>query len=277
LYDLTSDMKEYIRLGRGLWPLYITPILPNHINTTISTIQKTNSCKGLPSTTVNMESMQRDILSFLDQKIFPQIRYTLQHGLGILSFDSSGINTLDLRNQIKDTDNDLPILVKYLLLAAYICHTNRQDKDRQLFTIERNGKKRRKTKEADIDEETAYGIGSQHDVPKTIRPTTFPMERLYSLYVSIVTLCRSHNSSLYLTDNDSNDIDDNEMFRSLGNVRFLDTITYLRDIGILHDYPKRSVTDPIRYSQRLLWTSITRDEAHRIATSIEFPLDRYIL
>ena len=67
------------------------------------------------------------------------------------------------------------------------------------------------------------------------------------------------------------------MLRSLGNVRFLETITYLRDIGVLHDFPKRSPSEPIRFAQRNLWTTITHDEAQEIAKSINFPLDRYLL
>jgi hypothetical protein len=269
LYDITSDIKEYIRLGRGLWPMYISPVSPQNISTTISIIQNSNVSKGLTcnGTNVNLVTMQRDILSFLDQKIFPLIRFTLENGLGVLSFDSSGI--FQFRNNTKGNEDELPILVKYLLLAAFICHTNRQDKDRQLFTIERNGKKRRKTKEADVDEEAAYGIGAQQDQPKTIRPKTFPMERLYSLYVSIV--------SLHQSNSDDHGIGKDELLRSLGSVQFLNTITYLRDIGILHDFPKRSTTEPIRYSHRQLWTSITRDEVERIAISIKFPLDKYSL
>jgi Origin recognition complex (ORC) subunit 5 C-terminus len=279
LSDVTSDVKEYIRLGRGLWPMYISPVLPQNIATTIAVIEKANLTKGLKSRNTNLLSMERDILSILDQKIFPHIRYALEHGVGVLSYDSSGYYTPQ-QNQTLQQDS-LPILVKYLLLAAFICHTNRQDKDRQLFSIERNGRKRRKTKDAtDAEEEAAYGVGSKTDAPKTIRPRTFPMERLYSLYVSIVSLNKSDELVSCFSNFRNSDgivMDENEMSQSLGSVPFLETITYLRDMGVLHDYPKRSVTDPIRVSQRTLWTSITRDEAQRIATSIRFPLDRYIL
>ena len=122
----------------------------------------------------------------------------------------------------------------------------------------------------------AYGTGgSQQDPPKTIRPRTFPMERLYSLYVSIVSL----NASKSQSDHRSGgiDMDNNEMLRTLGNIRFLQTVRYLRDIGVLHEFPKRSPNESIRFSQRNLWTTISQDEAQAIAKSVNFPLDRYIL
>jgi Origin recognition complex (ORC) subunit 5 C-terminus len=283
LSDFTSDIKEYLRLGRGLWPLYITPLLPENIASTITFVHKANVTKGKKATDLNLKALEHDILPLLDQKFFPHLRHALEYGLGVLSFDSSGtVTTTDRNHDTSDTHDDLPILVKYLILAAYICHTNRQEKDRHLFSIERNGRKRRKTKEADNEEEMAFGTtGSQQDPPKTIRPRTFPMERLYSLYVSIVSLNASNKSQAHELNSfgtgKNNDIVDPEMLRSLGNVRFLETITYLRDIGVLHDFPKRSPNEPIRIAQRNLWTTISHDEAQEIAKTITFPLDKYIL
>ena len=280
LSDFTSDIKEYLRLGRGLWPLYITPLLPENIASTVAFVQKSNIAKGKKSTNLNVTAIENDMLSLLDQRFFPHLRHALEYGLGVLSFDSSGTVTTTNRSCTNGgVRDDLPIFVKYLLLAAYICHTNRQEKDRQLFSIERNGRKRRKTKEADNEEEMAYGTtGSQQDAPKTMRPRTFPMERLYSLYVSIVSLNASKSQAENRTSaREGNDKDHPEILRSIGNIRFLETMTYLRDIGVLHDFPKRSPNDPIRFSQRNVWTTITQDEAQRIAKSINFPLDRYIL
>jgi hypothetical protein len=275
LFDLTSDIKEYIRLGRTLWPIYIEPILPENITTTIMNKKGSNAIKGLKPTPDNLVAMQSEILSILDQKIFPYLRHSLEHGLGILCFDSADIsNSLNSNSICRKNVDDIPLLVKYLLIAAFICQVNRQEKDRQLFTIEKNGKKRRKTKEDDTEEELAFGAGSQ-DHPKTMRPRTFPLERLYSIYVSIVSLNAS-NSLLHSSVSD-NATDENEMIRTLGNVPFLETLTYLRDIGVLHDFPKRSKSEPIRFSQRFFWTSIARDEVQSIAISINFPLDSYIL
>lgn len=263
LHDMTSDIKEFVRLGRSLWPKYIIPILPENIEDTVLHVKQAN---GQSDSNGNLSNIQREILSLLDQKFFPHMRQGLEHGLGILTFDSSGVNATS--NSNFNVCSNTPILVKYLLIAAYICQVNRPEKDRQMFSIEKNGKRRRKNKDEDTGEEVAFG---SQDPLKTMRPRTFPVERLYSLYVSIVSL---NASSTFMH---SSAQDESEMLKSLGNVPFLETVTYLRDIGVFHDFPKRSPTDPIRFSQRHFWTSITRDDAFDIATSIDFPLDRYIL
>lgn len=283
LYDLTSDIKEYVRLGRGLWPRYIAPVLAENIDKTLESIRRANAASkanGSNPTTNGVGTIattQREILSLLDQRIFPHIRHALEHGFGALAFDSPGVVVVTNKtsketsvNSAEAVAHDIPYLAKYLLLAAYVCQANRPDRDKQLFSIQTNGKKRRGAND-DTGEDVAFGSGSQ-DRLKTLRPRAFPLERLYSLYVSMVSL------------NPSNEDDDNApmnqdgiMLRSLGNVSFHETVAYLIDIGILHDYPKRSASDTIRISQRSLWSSITRDEAQEVAKSVKFPLDRYIL
>jgi Origin recognition complex (ORC) subunit 5 C-terminus len=255
LHDMTSDLKEYIRLGRSLWPKYIIPLLPENIAETVMHLKQ-----------ANVTVVQREISALLDQKFFPHMRNGLERGLRILTYDSSGVDSASISNC--NLPNNTPILVKYLLIAAYICHVNRPEKDRQMFSIEKNGKRRRKTKEEGTGEEVAFGC---QDHLTTMRPRTFPVERLYSLYVSIVSL---NASSSFMS---SSGRENSEMLKTLGNVPFLEKVTYLRDIGVFHDFPKRSPTEPIRFSQRQFWTSATRDDAIEIARSIDFPLDRYIL
>jgi len=40
LHDLTTDIKEFVRLGRALWPQYSSPIRPSNIDKTLETITK---------------------------------------------------------------------------------------------------------------------------------------------------------------------------------------------------------------------------------------------
>lgn len=269
LFDLTSDIKEYVRLGRSLWPKYITPVRPKNI---VNTVSKLKQAKRLDDSNGNVLAIQREILTFLDQNFFPHMRYALEHGLATLTFDTSGDDALSGANSILRQDTPgIPILVKYLLLAAYICQVNRPEKDRHMFSVEKNGKRRRKNKEQDTGEEVAFG---SQDPLKTTRPRIFPLERLYSLYVSIVSLNAS-GTLVYRSSPEA--FDESEMLKSLGDIPFLETLAYLRDIGVFHDFPKRTPTEPIRFSQRHFWTSIASDEAFEIAASIDFPLDRYIL
>jgi Origin recognition complex (ORC) subunit 5 C-terminus len=261
LYDLTRDINVYVHLGRALWPTYVQPILAENIGETLRAVKK-----GQGTSAMTKLDTQREILSLLDQKIFPHIRSVLEQGVAPSTIDSPPA----LSQKVGPTDksalsHDLPHLAKYLLLAVYVCQVNRADKDKELFSIQTNGKRKRGS-QTDTGEDVAFGSGQQH--VKAFRPRTFPVERLYSLYVSMIGL-----NPLRDVPHDEHD----EMLRSSGNVDFHETVAYLRDMGILHEYPKRASSDPIRFSQRSFWSSLTRDEATAIASSVQFPLERYIL
>ena len=173
--------------------------------------------------------------------------------------------------RIATTEHKVPLLVKYLLLSAYVCQVNNPDKDRQLFSIQKNGRKRRGGGGANAEEEAAFG-SSAADRLKSLRPRTYPAERLYSLYVSMVSLNASND--LLADDNGGGD---DEALKSLGNIHFFEMVAHLKSLGILHDYPKRSPSDTIRLSQRSFWSSITKDEAQQVAKSVNFPLEKYVL
>jgi Origin recognition complex (ORC) subunit 5 C-terminus len=266
LHNLTSDVREYLRLGRALWPRYIAPLRADAIATTLASIRKEG--QEILSNQQRQQQKQREILTILDQRIFPHIRQALELGFGLLAYDSPGIvetQTKPPQSSILDT---VPVFAKYFMLAAFVCQTNRPDKDKQLFSIEKNGRKRKNTTE-DTGEDVAFGTGQ--DFVKNLRPRAFPAERLYSLYVSMIGL----NASDVLTPDAKTDQD--EMMRSLGNIHFHETVAYLKDIGVLHDHPLTSSMELIRLSQRSFWSSITRDEADAIAKSVDIPLERYTL
>ena len=273
LCELTADIREYVRLGRALWPRYLAPVQPNQIAETLASIETAH-----PSCISSLAETQRHMLSLLHQRISPYIRTALDRGLGFLALDTSGL----LADSEPDrTHHDAPILVKYLLLAAFLCHTNRADRDRDLFSIQGNGKRKKRGRSTaapedndgdDSSEASMTATGRRRtngDQPATLRPRTFPVERLYSLYVSLVSL----NASTIGDAAENHD----ELMLSAGNLLFHETVTYLRDAGILHDYPPLSATDRIPLGQRRFWSTITRDEVDGIAKSIHFPLERYIV
>lgn len=281
LHDLTTDIKEFVRLGRTLWPRYSSLIRPSNIHKTLDSIRKSKKSSNGAVTDTDTAALERDILSLLDQKIFPYVRYAIEHGLGTLAFalPASIAKTKlgDNATSAACSSNDVPFLAKYLILSAYVCQVNHAERDKQLFTIEKNGKKGRGgAASRRTEEETAFGSNAGDPWKSLARPRTYPAERLYSLYVSMVSL----NPSRELTRpigvcNGADDEDD--PLKSLGNIYFHETVAYLKSIGILHDFPQRSPSDPIRLSQRNLWSSITKEEAQQVAKSVNFPLDRYIL
>jgi hypothetical protein len=263
--DLTSDIKEFIRLGRSLWPKYVEPLGDDFVDATIASARKALESKG-GSSNPN-DSVQRQILTILDRRIFPEIRRVLQRGVFTLEFDSPFVLTKE--TEPLDTEqHEMPYLCKYLLLAAFICQHNRPDRDKHLFSIQKNGKRRRSSN-GENNNGGDLNFGSTSQQPKTLRPRSFPLERMLSVYVSTIGLNQS------LASNDGN-IDRDERLRSLGTTTFNESLAHLRDIGLLNEPPSRTAADALRMSDARYWCSLTLDEAQGIAKSVNFPLDRYI-
>ena len=61
--DSTRDMKDFIRMGRALWPVYLSPMSPERIESTIKSI-----AGEIPS---NISvAVEADLFALLDQKFF---------------------------------------------------------------------------------------------------------------------------------------------------------------------------------------------------------------
>lgn len=284
LYGSTRDIKEIVRLGRLLWPVYIKPLHSTNIEKTMKTVQKM-----VPSSKISKPTVQengKQILAFLDQQILPQIRSKVEHCL--FSFaekektqQQRSTATSKHIQQPQTTEHvgsahSMGYLSKCLLLAAFICQTNRPDKDKQLFTIQKNGKKNSVNKRKSHGEDLAFG-SSRNGSSKGYRPRMYPMERMLSVFVSIVGL----NQGQQLVESKSQETTGSESITpgSIGSADFFEAMSHLRDIGIIHDKAGRSssATDTANLVAPKFWSSTTRDEADGVAKSIGFPLDDYLL
>jgi len=266
LHDLTSDIKEYIRFGRTLWPTYTEPLHSSAIDNTLNSIRKSLSSTGGQLDGIDSVLVQREILSFLGRNIMPQLRPALDRGL--FTFGSTSTEAPAVAKRI--SFHEMPSLTKYLLLAAFLCQLNRPDRDRHLFSIQKNGRRRQNNSDNVGGEDLAFGSSNQGQQPKTLRPRTFPLERMLSVYVSLVGLNQAQSSS-------GSRIDHEEKLRSLGSTSFNASLADLRSMGILYEHPRRSPTDLIRMSEPRFACSLTTEEAQEIAKSLNFPLNRYIL
>jgi hypothetical protein len=239
------------------WPAYIAPLSPTSAGKTLAAVQKDEGTSNEPA------SLQRKLLTHLDRKIFPHLRNTLDHSLFALSVDTpENVFTPNERQTVESSvaAYNLPLNAKYLVLAAYLCQVNRLDSDRQLFSIQKNGRKR--ATDGDNGEEVAFGTGSPHQ-PKTLRPRVFPFERFLSLYLTLVGLNSEDEKHNKRADQDE--------------MMLYETICYLRAIGLLYEHPARSSSECIRLSQVNYWCSLTKAEAQAIADSVNLSLDRYTL
>lgn len=127
---------------------------------------------------------------------------------------------------------NFPKLGKYLLLACFICQSNHHDADKKLFLMEGNGRRRRRNAETTV-------------VPRRSSRSSFPLERLFSIYVSIVSL----NEPQVPAD---------------GDLDFFERLAYLRDHGIL--LPKGQG-----------WAcTISAHKANAVAKSVDFALSNYV-
>jgi Origin recognition complex (ORC) subunit 5 C-terminus len=289
VYDSTTDLKEILRLGRLLWPQYVEPLQPDRIDKTLeaatsrclSLISKKHDSSdkkdGASAESLSSEEVEGQVLAILNQKILPQMRPFLAASLYTLSASAACA-----ARSTAVSFHDLPDLAKYLLLAGYLCQVNRPDRDKHLFSIQKNGRRRKsQALENTAAENVAMGLTQQQQqqhqqtVQRIPRLRSFPMERLLSVFISVVALNQESSSS---TSNAAMSfIEQSERLQSLGNNTLGQLLTYLQSTGLLHEHPPRGPADVIRLSEPRYCCSLTEDDARRIAQTLKFPLERYLL
>jgi Origin recognition complex (ORC) subunit 5 C-terminus len=173
-------------------------------------IQTTFSTMGAASPS------KADVVGYLDQLMLPHWR----------------------PRDAKEQPLEFPKLGKYLLLAAFICQSNHHDSDKNLFLTQRNGRRRKKNE-------------TQQETQPLSRTTSnsracFPLERLFSVYVSIVSL------------------NERQQQMAVGDLEFFDRLAYLKDLRILQ-----------KKGQGWMCT-ITAAKAFAVAESIHFSLGNYV-
>jgi hypothetical protein len=71
LYDVAVDIREYLRLGRSLWLTFISSCDPANIQKTLESARRSANSGRTNQKTFDTLSIQREILSILDQRISP--------------------------------------------------------------------------------------------------------------------------------------------------------------------------------------------------------------
>lgn len=266
----TTDIKEITRLGRALWPRYIEPLTEHSFDKTLASVTAKQSVVADGAMSEPIHTQERDILALLDRRIMPHMRSEMEYLLFSIASVDRWANTDKSGNKRLPPPHDLPKFAKYLLLAAFLCQVNRPDRDRYLFSIQKNGRRRRHDGGEDDDDEAVLGSSLQYNLQSRIpRPKAFPLERMLSVYVSLVGLHHSESSLGHSSHE--------EMLCSLGSSAFSETLSHLRDIGILNECPARTETDEVRLIEPRYWCSLSLEEAQKMAAEISFPLDRYLL
>mmetsp|Transcript_7117 Transcript_7117/g.11270 ORF Transcript_7117/g.11270 Transcript_7117/m.11270 type:complete len:802 (+) Transcript_7117:3-2408(+) len=245
MVGMTRDVRDMISAGRHYWPSYIEPLSQANINSTMARF------KG-------SENMQEAILSFLDQRMMKLSQSVEQRLLYLGNCNGSWISSL----------TRLPYLSKCLLLACFICQHNKVDQDRKLFNTSSNGKRRKQQHEGD-SEMGAYASWDEKAL-RALRPRSFPLERMLSVFVNIVALHDGEN----LVHEHDHGATIRSFLSSLGHNVFFETIGRLRLDGLLKEIPNK---EGIQLSNYMYFCELGRDDANSLAESIGFQLEKYLI
>jgi hypothetical protein len=272
LSDSTRDIKDFIRVGRSLWPLYIEPLHPNQIEATMEIVRKKSGASALPNA-----SLDKEILEHLGQKFHIRVG-KVSGDLTRLSIDSpiviSSESTISLpKRPARQSDIDQPFLRSCLLLAAFVCQNNRPDQDKKVFSVHGNGR-RKKREHSNNAEDGAFSSSAGHlDQLRSLRPRPFLVERVFSIFVTLVRL--NPDGSRQFTGSK------NEEFspESLGSTRLYRDLAQLVDLGHLHPatFAASLRGEQVNLNGAKFWCSLTKEEAVHIAKKIGVPLESYLV
>ena len=267
--DSTRDIKDFVRLGRALWPVFIAPLHPQQIDATLKSIAG-------GTTSNNDTAVETKLLTFLGQKLFQYTGTISGEDITSLLLDPSSIGQPP-RAPLSQCHINLPYYQSCLLLAAFICQHNRSDLDKKVFAAEGNGKRRKKQSQDNQnkgdDEHLAFSSSSSElKQLQSLRPRPFQVERVLSIFVTLVRLNPIKLGHFP-------EIDDGERMKRLGSSFLYKDLAQLIDLGYLHstNFVGNIKTEQINFNGAKFWCSMTREEAITIARRVNIPLDNYIV
>jgi len=237
---MTRDVRDMLCAGRRLWKAYIEPLNPENIADTMKLVE--------------VDHKQKVLLSYLNKRMVNLSKNIESYLLSLGGSDSS------------EETSKLPYLSKCLLLASFICQHNKATKDKQLFTSTANGKRRSKHDDNGDPESAAYASWDQQRL-NLLKPRSFPLERMMSIFVNIVGL--HEGKELVLTTGTTA-----TFVSALGNAVFLENLGQLRLLGLLRELTNDEGT-PL--SGAMYCCDIGKEDAESIAKSVQFPLNKYLL
>lgn len=260
-----------LRLIRMLWPVYLEPLGRINMNN-----HSTN-------TTFNSSSpIDQDTLEKLGQHLRPHLRRNLPHCLL-----RPGRVFISAPSSLDTTCQQIPYLSKFLLLAAYLCQTNKADQDRILYTNQRTGQRRnRSSNKNNQSEALTHGSSqrSQREV-KMERMTSFPLERMLSVFSSICNKYAVNKSNSKGSKNHPSENEDGIDVSQLGNMSMINCLTELRCHGLIEEASNSAgkyIGDKkLAYSRSMtsakFMCTLSEKEAQAMANNVNFPLDDYLL
>ena len=275
-----SDISEIVRLARMLWPEFIAIVDKQDNNQEYQAfawqimyrLRKDNG-KIYPSCTNNkcqlcamknsddsseFNCVKGDFLEKLDHNIRETVRRILA-------------NVLMMPGRVIQEKNDkpyaerLPYTTKFLLLAAFLCQQKRPEQDVNLFTTINTG--RRSSRGSKQSEENSAFAFSASDLKqlRVVRIPSFPIERLFSVFTSIIG---QYGRSLHQA-NKVADMGTEELFKVVSSLIAGGLLRYASNTGF------GKTMDRSDLMMEKVTCTLSKDDAHVIANSVGFPLDKY--
>mmetsp|Transcript_10900 Transcript_10900/g.20377 ORF Transcript_10900/g.20377 Transcript_10900/m.20377 type:complete len:832 (+) Transcript_10900:1-2496(+) len=276
----TRDVGEILRLTRILWPLYLTPLKKRNA--------QNNTIKSLATSVDSPIVVNRELLEKLGEHVRPHLRQLITKCL-FRPFRTLAPSHASAATHADTSSVSLPYFTKFLLLAAYLCQTNRADTDRILYTNYRAGQKRRRKTEAYSNSNNNDGPANNTSSQNSFldRVPSFPFERMLSVFSSI---CNKY-ASKDVCDTVSTDGDTMTKLRKdsvdtahLGNLSLMRCLSELRHCGLLEESAASGMDwsdEKLAYSKSMSSTKficrLSKEEAKEIARSLDFPLEAYLI
>jgi len=270
----THDVTEIIRIARLAWPEYVAPLdgSAGSINPAFESAVTHILCNlrgdgvdtsvGCHCSSIDFAVLKQRLFEKLDQNIRETMR-------GFLSTVVLMPGRVLNKHSSKPYAERLPYVTKFLLLSAFLCQNKKAESDKNLFTKKSSGKTRRSTNRTDLG--SSYASSSAELKQLTVRQPSFPVERLLSVFYSIMgsygqNSVRQNGKGIHVSD--------------MGNERLFRNISQLNATGLIcrigssstNSSKKKDLTET---TAAKFTCTLSREDARFIAESVGFPLDRY--
>lgn len=242
-----NNIKEIIQLFRSWWPHFLQPLTEKRFEKLFEEANEAVPPHSFDA--IDPSAAQREVLTLLSKQAHVLLR----------NHDSIMFRLPESPHQSKGIRHELPALAKYLMLSLYLCQVNHVEKDKQLFGNRKSVRRREQDVNRDEQEELAFGSNSEKHLSRAIRPRTFPLERVLSVFNSLVRLTHCSDTGSRL---------DGEMMVSC-------TLASLREMGILREYPVPTASDTIRLIDPRYYSTMTEEDAKKLANAVNFPLEKF--
>ena len=282
----THDITEIMRLARLLWPEYVgsgsgDPAFETSMwqvlgDTTASSMsERCNNesdclfCQNMQTRyskvgddnypVVDLSTQKQRLCEKLDRNIRDTMR-------SLLSSTAMMPGRVLIKQNSHPYAARLPYITKFLLLSAFLCQNKRSELDANLYTTINTGKSKSRKRSNKDGDEAAYVASAKNT---TQRQPSFPLERMLSVFYSVISQYGQHHYMAYKEEGASVSV-------QLGTERLFQSIQALIATGLLHTNGGAKFNDDLMEKTTAKFSCLLmKEDALVIAANVGFPLTKY--